>query len=143
MNSKDLNMDNMTGKNNSGASSNKPLRRLAASSMIGDHVINREGESLGKIHDMMIDLKQGNIEYVVIEFGGFLGMNQKFFAVPFNALSIAKEHRHSFILDESRESLKRYPGFDKDHWPETNLHKVSSGNSDYGGFMGANTGTEY
>lgn len=140
---KDLNIDNVTGRNHSGASSNRPLKRLAVSSLIGDNIFNAEGEALGKIRDMMVDLTEGKIEYIVIEFGGFLGLNQKYFAVPFKALSPASEHRHSFILNETKESLKRYPGFDKDHWPETNLHKANADNSNYGGFMGSNTGAEY
>jgi len=117
-------IDNMTGRNSSGARPNDPLRYLAATSLIGDSIISPQGESLGKIKEIMIDLSESKIEYVVIEFGGFLGMNQKYFAVPMQALTIAKEHRDAFILDETRESLKKYPGFDKDHWPNTNSHVV-------------------
>lgn len=143
MSTKDNYTDNVTGRNTSGANSNRPLKRLTASSLIGDNIINPEGEALGRIHDIMVDLEEGKIEYVVIEFGGFLGLNQKYFAIPFKALSIAKEHRHSFILNETRESLKRYPGFDRDHWPETNLHDVKRKGTDSGSFMGSNTGIEY
>lgn len=113
------------------------------SSLIGDNILNPEGEDLGRIHDIMVDLTEGKIEYVVIEFGGFLGLNQKYFAIPFKALSIAKEHRRAFILNETRESLKRYPGFDRDHWPETNLHDTKGRSTGHGGFMGPNTGAEY
>ena len=119
-----FNIDNMTGRNSTGVRPNDPLKHLAVSSIIGDNIINSQGESLGRIKDIMIDLSENKIEYVVIEFGGFLGMNQKYFAVPMQALTPAKEHRDAFILDETKESLKRYPGFDKEHWPNTNLHVV-------------------
>lgn len=119
-------VDNVTGRNSSGAMPNEPLKRLAASSIIGDHIFNPAGETLGRIKDIMIDITEGKVEYVVIEFGGFFGVNQKYFAVPLHALSVAKEHRHAFILNETKKSLKRYPGFDKDHWPDTNSH-VSTG----------------
>lgn len=91
----------------------------------------------------MIDIIEAKIAYVVIEFGGFLGMNQKYFAVPMQALTIAKEHKDAFILNETRESLKRYPGFDKDHWPNTNAHGAEAAGSNENGFMhgpGANKG---
>lgn len=115
-------IDNMTGRNKRGHRANDPLTHLAASSLIGDSIFNSEGETLGKIKDIMINLVEAKIAYVVIESGGFLGMNQKYFAVPMHALAIAKEHKNAFILNETKESLKQYPGFDKDHWPNTNSH---------------------
>jgi hypothetical protein len=95
---------------------------------------------LGQIKDIMIDITEAKIAYVVIEFGGFLGMNQKYFAVPMQSLAIAKEHKNAFILNETKESLKRYPGFDKDHWPNTNSHVVSGDTSSEGGFMEGSRG---
>ena len=133
-------IDNMTGRNNSGARPNDPLKHLAASSLIGDNIFNPAGETLGKIKDIMIDITDAKIAYVVIEFGGFLGMNQKYFAVPMQALTIAKEHRNAFILNETKESLKRYPGFDKDHWPNTNSHVVNSERLNDDGFMRGTNG---
>ena len=73
-----FNIDNMTGRNSTGVRPNDPLKHLAVSSIIGDNIINSQGESLGRIKDIMIDLSENKIEYVVIEFGGFLGMNQKY-----------------------------------------------------------------
>jgi sporulation protein YlmC with PRC-barrel domain len=133
-------VDNMTGQNSSGARPNDPLKHLAVSSLIGDNIFNPAGETLGKIKDIMIDISECKIEYVVIEFGGFLGMNQKYFAVPMQALTIAKEHKNAFILNETKESLKRYPGFDKDHWPNTNAHIENATSSNENGFMSSGTG---
>jgi sporulation protein YlmC with PRC-barrel domain len=135
--------DNITGVNNSGPQANTPLKHLTASSLIGDKIYNKQGEALGNIRDLMVSLTEGKIEYVVIEFGGFLGINQKYFAIPFNALSIDSNHHHAFAIDETKESLEKYPGFDKDHWPQTNAHSENSSRSNYGGFMGGNTGSEY
>ena len=133
-------IDNMTGQNNSGSRPNDPLKHLAVSSLIGDDIFNPAGEALGKIKDIMIDIIEAKIAYVVIEFGGFLGMNQKYFAVPMQSLAIAKEHKNAFILNETKESLKRYPGFDKDHWPNTNSHVASAKSSNEDVFMRGNKG---
>ena len=140
---KNLKEDNITGRNNSGKASNKPLKRLTVSSIIGDNVFNVEGELLGQIKDMMIDMYSGAIEYVVIEFGGFIGINQKYFAVAFQDLSVDAKHRHAFVLNETRKSLNQQQGFDKRHWPGTNSHLPPTGFFSYGGFVGANTGAEY
>lgn len=104
-----LHIDNITGQNSSGERPNDPVRNLAASSLIGDSIFNPAGETLGKIKDIMIDIIEGRIAYVIIEFGGFLGMNQKPFAVPMQALQVAKEHKNAFILNETKESLKSSP----------------------------------
>ncbi len=132
--------ENESGKNRDGAHPNMPLRYLTATSIIGDKVLNPEGEVLGDIHDIMIDLSSGKIEYVVIEMGGFLGVGEKFFAIPYPLLSVDGRHE-VFILNQSKESLAKAPGFNKAHWPETNSHEFDHSSSYWGGFMGASTGS--
>ena len=63
-----LEQDNMTGVNHSGKTANKPVKFLTATTIIGDNVYNLEDESLGEIKDIMLDIRNGRIEYVVIEF---------------------------------------------------------------------------
>jgi len=119
----DIFKDNFSGKfEGDEANVNTPLRFLSAKTIIGDKVMNNENEHLGEIHDIMIDVRTGKIEYYVIEFGGFLGIGEKFFAIPFHLLSVDPEHK-VFRFHESRETLRKAPGFDKHHWPETNEHK--------------------
>ena len=91
---------------------------LSASTLIGDKVINHKNEDLGKIEDIMITLESGCVDYAVLSYGGFLGMGDKLFAVPWNAMTLDTE-KHCFILNASKESLKNAPGFDKDNWPDT------------------------
>lgn len=132
-------IDNQTGKNHEGVHPNSPARFLTATSIIGDKVFNLQEENLGSINDIMIEVPTGKIEYVVIEMGGFLGIGEKFFAIPFALLTLdAKNQR--FILDQKKETLENAPGFDKDHWPETNSHQFDHSTTYWGSFMGANTG---
>jgi sporulation protein YlmC with PRC-barrel domain len=133
-------LENLTGKNHNGNRANLPLRILTATSIIGDNVVNHGGESLGKISEIMLNVSEGRIEYVIIAFGGFLGFRQKFFAVPFNALTV-DAGRQVFIFDKSRESFETSPGFNRAHWPHANFHAQFAGFS--GGFMGPNTGASY
>jgi sporulation protein YlmC with PRC-barrel domain len=132
--------DNFTGKNHDGKFANTPLRVLTASSIMANKVYNTTDEHLGDVKDIMINVTEGTIEYVIIEFGGFLGIGEKFFAIPFELLEIDEE-REAFILNQSKETLEKAPGFDKDHWPETNSHHMSDANTYWGGFMGPNTGS--
>ena len=113
--------DNVTGINHEGPVANTPVERLTATSIVGDKVENTAGEDLGKIDNLMVNLGSGEIEYAVVEFGSFLGIGGKLFAVPFKELRLDAE-RKTFILDRDKEYLKLSPGFDKDHWPDTNDH---------------------
>jgi hypothetical protein len=90
---------------------------LSATTLIGDKVRNGAREDLGKIENLMIDLSNGRVAYAVLSFGGFLGMGNKLFAVPWRAMRIDTAD-HAFILDVPKDRLKDAPGFDKDHWPD-------------------------
>ncbi|MBC7923653.1 MAG: PRC-barrel domain-containing protein [Ferruginibacter sp.] len=137
---KSLDADNLTGENHEGSRANSPVRILTATSIIGDRVENRQGEDLGKIKDIMLDIHRGNVEYVVLEYGGFLGLGEKLFAIPFRSLELAEGH--VFKMNTSKQQLEEAPGFDKDHWPETNSHEYyGRAGSYWGNFMGPNTGS--
>jgi sporulation protein YlmC with PRC-barrel domain len=93
-------------------------RVLSAGSIIGNKVVNADGELLGTIKDLVIDLDDAQIAYVVLSFGGWLGLGDKLFAIPLEALTFdTRENR--VILDVDKEVLKNAPGFDKDKWPDT------------------------
>jgi sporulation protein YlmC with PRC-barrel domain len=113
--------DNLTGINHEGTAANTPTQRLTATSIIGDRVENAEGEDLGKIENLMVNVSNGEIEYIVVEFDSFLGIGGKLFAIPFNELRLNPEKK-VFILHRNKEHLKGSPGFDKTHWPDTNDH---------------------
>ena len=118
---KEYEVDNLTGKNHEGPMANVPVRRLTATSIIGDKVENLDGENLGRIDNLMVNLSSGMIEYVVLESGAFLGLGGKYFAIPFSQLYLNSE-KECFILNREKEYFKNIPGFDKAHWPDTNDH---------------------
>lgn len=90
---------------------------FAASTLIGDEIRNPAGEHLGDIEELMIDTENGRIAYAVVSFGGFLGLGDRLFAVPWNALRLSQGEKR-FILDVEDETLETAPGFDEDDWPE-------------------------
>ena len=89
---------------------------MDAATLKGDNVVNGAGEGLGEIQAIMLDVGAGRIAYAVLSFGGFLGLGNKLFAIPWSALTLDTTN-HRFILDASKEQLEAAPGFDKDHWP--------------------------
>jgi sporulation protein YlmC with PRC-barrel domain len=92
-------------------------RSLSASTLEGDRVRNMQGEDLGKVSEIMLDVQSGCVSYVVLSHGGLLGMGDKLFAIPWNAMTLDMDN-HEFVLDISRERLENAPGFDKTDWPD-------------------------
>ena len=90
---------------------------MRCSDLMGDRVVNRMDEDLGKISDIVLDLPTGRIAYAVLSFGGVLGIGDKLFALPWARLSYDQD-RGVFILDVDKETLEKAPGFDKNMWPD-------------------------
>ncbi len=91
---------------------------LSAGTLNGNPIKNSKDEDLGKLEELMIDLDEGRISYAVVSFGGFLGLNSKFFAIPWGLLRVDTENE-CVRLDIDREILENAPGFDKNDWPDT------------------------
>lgn len=90
---------------------------LNASTIVGAEVCNMQNETLGRIHDVMLDITEGRIRYGVLASGGFLGIGDRLFAIPWKALEPDMENER-FMLDVNAKRLKNAPGFDKDEWPD-------------------------
>jgi sporulation protein YlmC with PRC-barrel domain len=85
------------------------------SEILGKHVKNSADEDLGKVSDIMIDMKHGRIVYAVLTDGGTLGIDETLTAVPFAALQCQPEKKQ-FTLNSSKEALKPY-SFKESAWP--------------------------
>ncbi|MCB0412176.1 MAG: PRC-barrel domain-containing protein [Bdellovibrionales bacterium] len=90
---------------------------ISMGSLKHDRVRNRKGEDIGKIEEFMIDIQSGKIEYAVLSFGGFLGMGNKLFAIPWKALGLYEDEK-TFLMDVDKELLERSPGFSRNDWPD-------------------------
>jgi sporulation protein YlmC with PRC-barrel domain len=91
------------------------------SQLIGANVENIKGDNLGEINDVVIDPTDGSITYAVLEAGGFLGMGEKFFAIPWRAFQPRVDDDgkvDQVILNVEKDRFQNAPGFDKDQWPD-------------------------
>src|SRR5262249_36548104 len=82
--------------------------------MIGMNVKNAKGEKIGEVDDLVVDKGEGVVAYGVLSFGGFLGIGEKLFAIPYGNL---KRSGDDVIVDLTREQLEKAPSFAKDAWP--------------------------
>lgn len=98
---------------------------LKASDLIGKNVVNPEGKSLGEIKNLAIDAESGRIAYGILSFGGFLGIGDKLFAIPWGALRVGPGG-DNFILNVAKEKLEKAPGFDSNKWPDLSNRKTAA-----------------
>ena len=105
---------------------------LSTTSIQDTTVVNTQGETLGDVKDLMVDLDSNRIEYAVLDFGGFLGIGDKYFAVPLQAFTVDRANER-FVLDVTKERLEQAPGFDKTDWPSTADASFTEGVYDYYG----------
>ncbi len=93
-------------------------KRCKASDLIGMDVRGQKGDDeIGSINDVVLG-QNGDVKYVAVSFGGFLGMGDKLFAVPFQAIDFVKIDDDAYArIDVTEVTLKQKKGFDQDTWP--------------------------
>ena len=87
-----------------------------AGKLMGTSVENLQGEQLGKVENLMVDLSAGRIVAVIISTGGFLDLGDALSAVPPTALRFNPQH-DILQLDASKEMLASSPHFKASQWP--------------------------
>lgn len=107
---------------------------VRANSIAGMVVKNPAGQDLGKVEDVVIDMGTGKVRYAAISFGGFLGVGDKLFAVPFHALKVKHnpgDKTSHFVLNADKKTLEKAPGFDSRNWPDFANPKFGDDNDKY------------
>lgn len=89
---------------------------IYVSRLMGRDVKNMAGEELGKVDELVIDAEASRIAYAVISFGGGFLKSGKYFAVPWDALELAKDES-TVLLNADKSVVENAPAFDKNNWP--------------------------
>jgi sporulation protein YlmC with PRC-barrel domain len=93
------------------------INAFMAENIIGSKVQNMQGVDLGVIKDVVIDVDTGRVLYAILDFGGFLGIGDKLFPVPWHSLAPLPSEG-IFFMNISKEKLEKAPGFNKDNLPD-------------------------
>jgi sporulation protein YlmC with PRC-barrel domain len=89
---------------------------LSVQRLANYEVYDRQGDKLGVIDDLMLDVDGAKVRYAVLASKSSFGRSKKLFAVPLAALVLDTENE-CFMLDVDREVLSHSPGFDADSPP--------------------------
>jgi sporulation protein YlmC with PRC-barrel domain len=95
---------------------------VRASQLIGMSIQNPQGKNVGQINDLVVDTMTGKIRYAAVTYGGFLGIGNKMFAVPFEAFKTKVDPNDNdetvLMLDVTQQQLEGSVGFDESSWPD-------------------------
>jgi hypothetical protein len=83
---------------------------ISGSEIKGTHVKNLKNEDLGEIEEVLISSGSGQVRFLILEVGGFLGIGATKVAVPWGAFQIGKEgDKPKYVLDATKERLEKAP----------------------------------
>lgn len=101
-----------------------------ASKLIGMNIQNELDKSVGEVNDMVLDASTGKVRYLAVTYGGFLGLGNKMFAVPYEAFTCRPDANDRdetiLVLNVTQQQLDGATGFDEDHWPDFGDTKFTS-----------------
>jgi hypothetical protein len=91
------------------------LSLIGSDKVEGTSLRRPNGEHVGKIERLMIDKASGKVAYAVASFGGFLGLGERRFALPWSALRY-NPAQDAYEVDVSEEQLDRAPPIAETSW---------------------------
>lgn len=91
-------------------------RLIASNKVEGTAVYNRNDERLGSIYNFMVDKLSGNVQYAVLSFGGFLGIGQDYYPLPWNMLTY-EPSKGGYVVDIDKALLEAAPRYGADQDP--------------------------
>jgi sporulation protein YlmC with PRC-barrel domain len=90
------------------------MNEVYASKLIGASVKSAEGESLGKIDELVIDPHDARIKAAVVSVGGILGLGAKSVAIPWDKMTMGTgADRDTIVVAMGKDELERAPGWQK------------------------------
>ena len=99
-----------------GVAINETQRLIASSKVEGTPVFNRTGEQLGSVYNFMVDKISGQVAYVVMSFGGFLGIGESYHPLPWRALTF-DTRLGGYVVDIEKDRLVGAPRYGTDEDP--------------------------
>jgi putative membrane protein len=78
-------------------------------SLIGTNAVTADNKDIGEIQNILVN-PNGQVEAVIVEWGGFLGLGQKEAAVPWNRVNLNKSGDR-IVIDMTRQEMAALPEY--------------------------------
>jgi len=99
-----------------GVATDETLRLISSRKVEGTAVYDRAGEELGTVDSFMVDKVSGQVAYVVLSFGGFLGLGENYHPLPWRALTY-DPRLGGYVVDIDKDKLADAPRHGRDEDP--------------------------
>lgn len=109
--------DKMVGNTDTTGNLNATHDLIASDQVEGTAVYSPEGEKLGTVKYFMVDKTSGGVAYVVMSFGGFMGMGNSYHPLPWKSLHYDR-NRGGYIVALTREQLEGAPAYTENTSPD-------------------------
>ncbi|WP_028651506.1 PRC-barrel domain-containing protein [Nocardioides halotolerans] len=76
----------------------------------GRSVTDKDGEPIGRVHDLLIDDEEQRVRFLLVEHSGFLGFGHTTSFIPVDAITRISEHE--VAIDHDREHVAAAPPYD-------------------------------
>lgn len=83
---------------------------IASNKVEGTAVYDHAGNQLGAIHNFMVDKRSGQVQYAVLQFGGFLGIGKNYYPLPWKMLNYSLA-RGGYEVDVDKSMLEKAPHY--------------------------------
>jgi sporulation protein YlmC with PRC-barrel domain len=107
---------------------------IAGSKVTGTDVYNKDAEGIGKIHDVMVDKRSGQVAYAVMSFGGFLGLGENYHPIPWRLLTYSPA-LDGYVVNLTRSQLEGSPSYSEGVNPDWGNETYGSDLQGYWGVM--------
>lgn len=94
---------------------------IASDKVEGTKVFSAAGEKIGSVHNFMVDKRSGQVAYVVVSTGGFLGLGQAYHPLPWSLLAY-DEAKGGYRLGVATDVLAGGPSYRPDTAPDFDAH---------------------
>lgn len=84
---------------------------ISSDKVEGTNVYDASGNELGTIHSVMIGKRDGHVAYAVLSFGGFLGLGQSYYPIPWKNLTYRRDH-DGYVTNVTEEMLTGAPHYE-------------------------------
>ncbi|MFU0505845.1 PRC-barrel domain-containing protein [Pseudaminobacter sp. NGMCC 1.201702] len=105
---------------------------VASDDVVGTNVYDARGEHIGEVERLILEKRSGRVSYAVLSLGGFLGMGEDYYPLPWEKLTY-DESLGGFRVDISKEQVEGVPRYSRDEdydWSTENGRAIN----DYYGF---------
>ena len=99
------------------AATGETNRLIASDKVEGTAVYNRQGERLGSVYNFMVDKRSGQVEYAVLSFGGFLGIGDSYYPLPWKSLKY-DTGQGGYVVDLDKGRLQGAPSYERSEMPD-------------------------